>query len=266
MNAAFAVLVLWRASKNYNVVLALVLNDFHYVEAGVLRTTRKGFWSWCWTFMVAAFDYRLLGTLWPKIREFVTGHLYFRIRCGFRKTEIVFRAPTGKEFDEMLTLPMIKFQKAFQMSLLDATNRQFILENTGFNTRCAPWELCYAASMAAYRLADDGLFDMKNWELTVWQKDVYNRWTAWETWRHQDPFLSAMALEILKEKLRMEGKDKIVARMEDVISAPLSESVRQELVHSIITLARAEGFDMETSWIEAISEADRIHNQFPQLQ
>ena len=198
MNTAFAVLMLWRASKNYNVVLALVLNDFHYVGTGVSRTMGRGFWSWCWTFMVAAFDYRLVGTLWPKIREFITGHLYFRLRYGFRETEIVFRAPMGKEFDEMLALPMTKFQKAFQMSLLEATNRQFILENTGFNTRRPPWELCYAASMDAYRLADDGLFDLKNWELTVWQKDVYNRWTAWETWRHQDPFLCTMALEIMK--------------------------------------------------------------------
>ena len=198
MNTAFAVLMLWRASKNYNVVLALVLNDFHYVGTGVSRSMRKGFWSWCWTLMVAAFDYRLLGTLWPKIREFITGHLYFRLRYGFRETEIVFRAPAGKEFDEMLALPTMKFQQAFQMSLLEATNREFILQNTGFNTRRPPWELCYAASMDAYRLADDGLFDLKNWELSVWQKDGYHQWIVWETWRHQDPSLCMMAIEIMK--------------------------------------------------------------------
>jgi len=149
--------------------------------------------------MVAAFDYRLLGFLWSRIRHFITsGHLWFRIRYGFRETEVVFRVPTGKEFDEMLALPTVEFQKAFQMSLLQATDRQFILENTGFNTSLPPWELCYAASMDAYRLAGDGVFDLKNWELSVWQKDGYHQWTVLETWRHQDPFLCAMAMEIMK--------------------------------------------------------------------
>jgi hypothetical protein len=40
----------------------------------------------------------------------------------------------------------------------------------------------------------------------------------------------------------------------------------QELVHSLIALSRIEGFDIEEKSIEAISEADRIHNQLPQLQ
>ena len=186
---ALVAIMLWRASKNYNIVLALVLNDFHYVETGVSRTMRKGFWSWCWTFMVAAFDYLLLDTLWPKIRKFITGHLYFRLHYGFRKTEVVFRAPTGKEFEKMEALPEEKFQQALETSLLQATSRQFILGRTGFTTYYPPWELCYAASMNAYRLADDGLFDSKNWELIIWQKDVYNRWTVWETWIHQDSFL-----------------------------------------------------------------------------
>ena len=148
--------------------------------------------------MVAAFDYHLLGTLWVQVRNFVTGHLWFRIRYGFRETEVVFRAPTGKEFDEMMALPPMKFQQVFQMSLQEAANPEFILGNTGFNTRLPPWELCYAASMDAYRLADDGLFDLKNWELSMWSKDGYHSWTVLETWRHQDPFLCAMAIEIMK--------------------------------------------------------------------
>lgn len=65
----------------------------------------------------------------------------------------------------------------------------------------------------------------------------------------------------------MEGNDKLVARLEGVISAPLSDAVRQELLHTIITLSRVEGLiDLDKRWMEAISEADRIHNQRPQLQ
>jgi hypothetical protein len=175
MNIAYAVITLWRASKDCNVVLALVLNDFHYVEAGLSRMMKRGFWSWCWMFIVATFDYYLLGTLWAQVREFITGHLWFRLRYGFRETEVVFRAPMGKKFKEMVALPTMKFQEAFQMSLLEATNRQLILDHTGFCTRHPPWELCYAASMDAYRLADDGVFNSNNWELSVWQKDGHHQ-------------------------------------------------------------------------------------------
>jgi hypothetical protein len=148
--------------------------------------------------MVAALDYRLLRKLPAVVHEFISGLLWFRLRYGFRETEVVFRAPTGKEFEKMLALPPVKFQQALQTSVLQATNRQFILGRTGFSTRHPPWELCYAASMDAYRLADDGLFDWKNWELSVWLKDRYHQWTVREVWRHQDPFLCAKAIEIMK--------------------------------------------------------------------
>jgi len=47
-------------------------------------------------------------------------------------------------------------------------------------------------------------------------------------------------------------------------SASLPDPAKQQLLHCILTLSRVEGFDMK--WIEAISEADRIRNQFPRLQ
>ena len=61
-NIALVAVVLWQASMIYNFVLALVLNGFLHVETEVTRTVKKGFWSWCWMFMVAGFDYRLLRT------------------------------------------------------------------------------------------------------------------------------------------------------------------------------------------------------------
>ena len=84
----------------YIFVLALVLNVFLYVETEVSRTVKKGFWSWCWMFMVAAFDYRLLGTLPAVVHKFITGHLWFRLRYGFQKTEVVFHAPRARSSKE----------------------------------------------------------------------------------------------------------------------------------------------------------------------
>lgn len=167
----------------------------------------------------------------------------------------------------MLVLSTVKFQQALQMSVLQATNGQFVWGRTGFSTGHPHWELCYAASIDAHRLADEGVFDWKNWELSLWLKDR-DQWTVREIWRHQDPLLCAKAIEIMKERLKTEGKDEYVARLEDmqlagVSSASLSDPATQELLHS---LSKVEGFDMEERWAEAISEADRIRNQLPQLQ
>ena len=148
--------------------------------------------------MVTTFDYCLLGFLWPRIREFTTGHLWFRLCYGFQKTEIIIHAPTAKELEKLLFLPPVNIKQA-QATNCDATNCDFILENIGLNTRRQPWELCYAApSMDAHRLADDGSFDLKNWELSVWQKDGYHQWKVWEIWRHQNPVVCAMAVELMK--------------------------------------------------------------------
>ena len=149
--------------------------------------------------MVAAFDYRLLRTLPALVHKFITDHLWFRLRYGFQKTQVVFHAPTGKDFERMLALPTVKFQQALQMSVLQATNGwQFVWGRTGFSTGHPHWELCYATSIDAHRLVDDGVFNWKNWESSVWQKDRYHRWTVREMWRHQDPFLCAKAIEIMK--------------------------------------------------------------------
>ena len=85
-----------------------------------------------------------------------------------------------------------------EMSVLQATNGHFAWGRSGFSTGHPDWELCYAASIDARRLADDEVFNWKNWELSVWQKDRYHRWTVREIWRHQDPFLCAKAIEIMK--------------------------------------------------------------------
>ena len=198
MYTVVAAFMFWRASKNYDIVLALVLNDFYHVETAVSGRLKNGFWSWFWRFIVASFDYYMLSIFWPLLRTFVTTHLWLRLRHGFRQTEVVFRAPTGREYDNMIALPPAQFQEVLQASMLHATRRSFLLANTGFNTYSPPWNLCYTASADAYRLANSGQFDLNNWELGVWQKNEYQQWTVWEAWKRQDPTLGAKALVIIK--------------------------------------------------------------------
>jgi len=269
MYTVIAAFMFWRASKNYDVVLALMLNDFYYVETAASRKLKNGFWSWCWRFIVASFDYYMLSILWPLFRTFVTSHLWLRLRYGFRQTEVVFRAPTGREYDNMIALPPAQFQQAWQASLLHATSRQFLMGNTGFNTRSPPWNLCYTASTDAYHLANSGQFDLNNWELSVWQKNEHQQWTVWEAWRHQDPTLSTKALTMIKEKLLVEGREEFVGKWDALLAeqanmASVASEVTpamQQLVQSVNDLFKEEGLDLGELWLEAISEADRIQNQ-----
>jgi len=267
--AAFTFFFFGRAGKNFYVVFALMLNNFYYVESVASIKLKSGFWSWCWRLIVASFDYYMLSTLWPLLRTFVTSHLWLRLRYGFRQTEVVFRVPTGRAYDNMMALPPAQFNEALQASLTHATSRQFLVGKTGFNTRSPPWNLCYTASTDAYHLANSGQFDLNNWELSVWQKNEYQQWTVWEAWKHQDPTVSAKALILIKEKLLAEGREEFVGKWDAVlveqrnrvsVASEMTPAVEQ-LVESVNNLFKEEGLDFGELWLEAISEAYRIQNQ-----
>jgi hypothetical protein len=94
LHILFAAVTIWRARNNYRVIVAVVLNDFNYIEPrGLLR--QNGFWSWCWMFAAAIFDYHLIKTFGSALYDFITGHLWLRLRYGFRETEVVFRTPSN---------------------------------------------------------------------------------------------------------------------------------------------------------------------------
>lgn len=112
---AVSAFMIWRASKNYHVVLALVLNDIYYVETASSKTG-SGHGAGCSWLHQSTF------ILWPPVREFLTGHLWLRLRYGLRETEVIFRTPLGREYDSVMALPPHLFQQALQMSLLQATS------------------------------------------------------------------------------------------------------------------------------------------------
>lgn len=112
---------------------------------------------------VAIFDYYLIKALGYLVYDFITGHLWLCLRYGFHETEVVLH---------------ISSNAAWQLSLLRATSHRFLVGNTGYNTRCPPWELCYTASADAYHLANEGVFDIKNWELNVWHRNRHSQWTV----------------------------------------------------------------------------------------
>jgi hypothetical protein len=162
LHILFAAVTIWRARNNYRVIVAVVLNDFNYIEPrGLLR--QNGFWSWCWMFAAAIFDYHLIKTFGSALYDFITGHLWLRLRYGFRETEVVFRTPSNA---------------AWQSSLLRATSHRFLVEDPGCTSHCPPWKLCYTASADAYHLANEGVFDLKNWELSVWHRNRHSQWTV----------------------------------------------------------------------------------------
>lgn len=162
LNILSAAVTIWRVRNNYRVIVAVVLNDPYYIEPrGLLR--QNGFWSWCWTFAAPIFDYYLIKVFGYAVYVFITTHLWLRLRYGFHETEVVLRIPSNA---------------AWRSSLLRATNHGFLNWNTGEATHCPPWELCYTASADAYHLANEGVFDLKNWESSVWHRNRHSQWTV----------------------------------------------------------------------------------------
>jgi hypothetical protein len=80
--------------------------------------------KWIWKFVVTGIDYHLIRyILWPLITKFATTHLYLRLRHGFRQTEVVFRAPTGRRYDQIMSLPPDQCKHAWDQALIQATNK-----------------------------------------------------------------------------------------------------------------------------------------------
>ncbi|KIJ98916.1 hypothetical protein K443DRAFT_680361 [Laccaria amethystina LaAM-08-1] len=248
-------ITLWRASKSFSVIVAILLNDFYVAQPKY--TIQEGTMKWIWKFVVTGIDYHLIRyILWPLITKFATTHLYLRLRHGFRQTEVVFRAPTGRRYDQIMSLPPDQCKHAWDQALIQATNKHFLRSNTGFNTRSPPWNLCYLASAHAYQLEAEGVYDLKNWEISVWHKNSDQRWTLWEAWKLGDSAQQAKTLEVIKRRLKDQGKLEFLAKWDAIMAQYKNENEegKAALTQGLTDLFTQEGLDLTVLWDEALAE------------
>jgi hypothetical protein len=192
MNITFVGFLAWRlfAGTPYT-MLALTLSLL-YRE--VLPTKNIPSWHWC--ALQSSMDYFLLLDGWPVAYKFITGHLWLRLRWGFRQTEIIFRKPKSS-WGYPAGISPEERQRQFQDSVCRAIDPKLINENTGYLTSVDIWLLNYDLIAEAYALAEQGFIDESTWNLSVWQK-VKGEWSVWEVWRVHDKDQMAQVMTVFQ--------------------------------------------------------------------
>lgn len=194
LNGIFTVIIIWRIlSGSYRYLP--ILGEMSQIPVFRSRPQET---SYLWAILNFGIDYFLFKKLCPIVYKYITGHLWLRLRWGFRPTEIVFRKPTGWR-----RILHNNIQSAEQRSL-DWTNTLYraidpnlINGNPGYNTRSDFWVLEYEATCDAYALLKSGEVDEKIWELSVWQLEA-GQWHVWEVWRVHDKSQFTKGLDLFK--------------------------------------------------------------------
>ncbi|KAF8889949.1 hypothetical protein BD779DRAFT_311111 [Infundibulicybe gibba] len=206
--------------------------------------------GWTWTIINLIIDFLLYNVVWPGVRAFITGHLWLRLRWGFKKTEIVFRKPTGWRLAALKDLPPEEFQRRYADILHRAIDPKLVSENPGYLTYNDYWVLEDRAVGDAYSLVAKGEINIKIWELSVWTR-IGGEWHVWEVWRLHDKETVGMVTTTITEKLKSMGKEDIIEQWKSM-GTPGAPTTPTD---AVIDLFRSQGVNYEELWAEATKEA-----------
>ncbi|KAF8874166.1 hypothetical protein BD779DRAFT_1476618 [Infundibulicybe gibba] len=194
------------------------------------------------TFQVPFWSHVILGGLlaWRTIREFITGHLWLRLRWGFRETEIVFRKPTGWRRALLNGLPPEEFERQSTDTILyRAIDPKLVSLNTGYLTRSDYWVLEYGAVGDAYSLVATGEVDIKTWDMNVWTR--------------KEGECNYVGSECrLLEKLKSMGKEDVVEQWKSMRTP--GKPVTTQTTSAIVDLFRSQGISLEELWADSMKE------------
>ncbi|PBL02084.1 hypothetical protein ARMGADRAFT_238931 [Armillaria gallica] len=255
-NAIMAILIAWRARSAYTHydVIAVIF-------AGELMPTYKPGppTSWFWFCINILIDCCVYQFMFPVVKKFALGHLWLRIRWGFRPVEIVFRKPTGFSRASLNNLPPDEFQLAYTQSLFQAIDPNFLQTNVGYNTRIGFWSVEYEAPMSAYQLVEDGVVDLEYWDVSIYQRDDTG-WKVWEVVKFNGANGSGWArtMQIFTGKLEAMDKGDLAEKFKAVLQTYADSPDRfltPEGIRPIEELFNNENLNFVELWNEALREA-----------
>lgn len=187
-NLLLAGIVVWgTVSTGYHAVLSILFGE-------LMRPQSTWNVSWPRYIITLIVDVVVYTQLPPILLKFATGHLWMRLRYGFRPVEIVFRKPTGAQHLKIKDLPPQEYHTAYMNSILHAIDARLLNHNVGYNTRDGFWVLEYTAAIDAFKLAQTGKIPIETWELSVWQK-IEGKWCVWPVHEQNNPDLQGRAME-----------------------------------------------------------------------
>ncbi|KAK0206106.1 hypothetical protein DFS33DRAFT_1381222 [Desarmillaria ectypa] len=252
-----AILIGWRARSaltHYDILAILF--------AGELMPKYKPGPPSSWFWFCILIDYCVYQFMFPVVMKFVLGHLWLRIRWGFRLVEIIFRKPTGFSRASLNNLPPDKFQLAYTQSMFQAINPNFLQTNVGYNTRIGFWSVEYEAPMSAYQLVEDGVVDLEYWDVSVYQKDSTG-WKVWEVVKFNGADGSGWTrtMRIFMGKLEAMGKSDLAEKFKAVLQTYTDSPDRfltLEGIRPVEELFKNENLDFVVLWNEALHEASSM--------
>lgn len=184
MSSLWAALIAWRITTAAHHYLSFI--PLHIIAEGFITQSPAPRIS---TVSLAAnilFDLFLYFDIWPILRTFISGHLWLRIRYGFRETEVIFRRPSKWRLKMLKNLHAEERDKRFVNALYRAIDRTLVNHTTGILTGDDFWVLDYSAACEAYGYLQSGEIDEDTWKLGVWQKSG-DHWAVWQVWKaHED--------------------------------------------------------------------------------
>jgi hypothetical protein len=169
-----AALILWRVASS----------PYYFVSAEIEIPKLHSDSAWYWTPFHLAIDFFTWRFVWPHVKTFLLHDLWFRIRFGFQRSEIVFREPKG--WPTLQHLPGYQKYDACWGKLGQAINPLFVYERTAlYSSVSGFWELNYGATVNAHYRASNRMIPEKNWDFSIWISDG-NDWFVWRMWRAYD--------------------------------------------------------------------------------
>ena len=121
--------------------------------------------------------------VWPFVNKWIQGELWYRLRFGFRETEVVFREPRG--WLRLKHLPEELKYKACWENFHSAMSPSEVYGTTGSGSSLRGfWPLNYTAALDAHRRAKGDL-RMRTWDFSVWMSDG-DDWFVWRMWKAFD--------------------------------------------------------------------------------
>ncbi|KAF8874168.1 hypothetical protein BD779DRAFT_1451151 [Infundibulicybe gibba] len=239
-------LLIWRAVRSTSRYSSMVFALYG-------EPIKPSLMSWIWTIINLIIDLFLGILIWPHVHVFITGHLWHRLRWGFRETEIVFRKPIGWRRLLLKDLPPEEFQRRYAQNLYRAIDPKLIFENTGYLTKSDQWVLDYDVAGDAYSSMAVGEVDIKTWDLSVWVR-MGGGWHVWEIWRLHDKQFVEVVIGIVTEKLRSMGKEDIIQQWESVMEAS-EASPPTQLSTVVADIFHRGGVNFAEMWADATKEA-----------
>ncbi|KLO06476.1 hypothetical protein SCHPADRAFT_946067 [Schizopora paradoxa] len=206
------------------------------------------------------------------VRKFARNSFWYRLRCGFRPTEIVIRRPHPTYIQKLNALSVAEGSTLLHYELHRAMDVNTLNNRPGDALQTPEvWLVDYHACVEAYylsRLVGPGAIEEDAWRMSVWTKDPNptGGWKVIENWKIlHDHARRDRYLQVFIDKLLALGKghlfDPWLKLMSEEATTPTGEDLplNMGMADARVALFESEGIDYE----QFMTEIDqRVKQEF----